>query len=101
MSTKNKIVLITGGSRGLGKNMAIAIAKNGMDVIITYNSNKQAADEVVKEIQSLGQMSKAFQLDTSNISAFDGFIKEATAYLSEAYGSPHFDFLVNNAGTAL
>ena len=47
----NKIVVITGGSRGLGKNMALAIAKKGLDVIITYNTNKDAADAVVKEIQ--------------------------------------------------
>ncbi|HPG12517.1 MAG TPA: SDR family NAD(P)-dependent oxidoreductase, partial [Chitinophagaceae bacterium] len=67
MSTTTKIALVTGGSRGLGKNMAIAIAKKGIDVILTYNSNKDAADAVVKEVESAGQKAKAFQLDTSNI----------------------------------
>jgi NAD(P)-dependent dehydrogenase (short-subunit alcohol dehydrogenase family) len=50
MAINTKIALITGGSRGLGKNMAIAIAKKGLDVIITYNSKKEEADAVVKEI---------------------------------------------------
>ncbi len=101
MEKTTKIALVTGGSRGLGRNMAIAIAKKGLDVIITYNSNKAAADEVVAEIKSLGQNAIAFQLDTSNIQLFDGFIKEVTAHLQAETGSPNFDFLVNNAGTAL
>ncbi|HRX92992.1 MAG TPA: SDR family oxidoreductase [Chitinophagaceae bacterium] len=101
MSTTTKIALVTGGSRGLGKNMAIAIAKKGIDVILTYNSNKDAADAVVKEVESAGQKAKAFQLDTSNTSFFDGFIKDVTAYLTKEYNKPNFDFLINNAGTAL
>lgn len=98
---KTKIALVTGGSRGLGKNMAISLAKKGIDVIITYNSNKEAADEVVKDIVALGQKAKAFQLDTSNISVFDGFMKEMKEYLTATYSYSNFDFLVNNAGTAL
>src|ERR1700719_3472858 len=101
MSTKNKVALVTGGSRGLGKNMALAIAKKGIDVIITYNSNKEAADKVVSEIESLGQKGVAFQLDTSKINGFDQFVKQTTAYLQEQGGSPKIDFLINNAGTAL
>lgn len=101
MSTKNKIALITGGSRGLGKNMALAIAKKGLDVVITYHSNKEAADQVVNEIEAIGQKAKAIQLDTSNTRLFDGFVKDITTYLNENYGNPNFDFLVNNAGTAL
>lgn len=96
-----KIALVTGGSRGLGKNMAIALAKKGIDVVITYNSNKEAADNVVKEINGLGQNAAAFQLDTSNTSSFDNFMKQVTGHLKEKTGSPNFDFLVNNAGTAL
>lgn len=57
MAVNTKIALVTGGSRGLGKNMAIAIAKKGIDVIITYNSKKEEADSVVKEIENLGQSS--------------------------------------------
>jgi len=101
MNTKNKIALVTGGSRGLGKNMALAIAKKGIDVMLTYNSNKEAADNVVAEIESLGQKAVAFQLDTSDTKSFDNFIKQATAWLQQQTDSPNFDYLINNAGTAL
>jgi len=101
MNTENKVAVITGGSRGLGKNMAIAVAKKGIDVVITYNSSKEKADEVVSEIGSLGQKAFAFQLDTRNVSAFDALINEVTGQLQEKTGSPNFDFLINNAGTAL
>lgn len=97
----NKIALVTGGSRGLGRDMALSIAKKGIDVVLTYNSNKQKADEVVAEIQSLGQKAVAFQLDTSNVKLFDGFFKKVTEYLLEQTGNRNFDFLINNAGTAL
>jgi NAD(P)-dependent dehydrogenase (short-subunit alcohol dehydrogenase family) len=98
---KNKIALVTGGGRGLGKNMAIAIAKKGIDLVITYNTNKEAADQVVNEIRSLGRKAVAFQLDTGNTKLFDGFIQQVTTYLKAETGSPNFDFLINNAGTAL
>lgn len=101
MSTKTKIALVTGGSRGLGRNMALALAKKGIDIVLTYNSNKESADNVISEIQSLGQKAAAFQLDTSNVNQFDSFIKQVTAHLQEEKGSPNFDFLINNAGTAL
>lgn len=101
MDTKNKIAVITGGSRGLGRNMALAIAKKGIDVVLTYNSNKEKADEVVSEIESLGQNASAFQLDTRNVNAFDAFLEVVTRYLRDKTGSPNFDFLINNAGTAL
>lgn len=101
MDTKSKIALVTGGSRGLGKNMAIALAKKGLDVIITYNSNAEAANEVIGQIRSHGRKAKSFQLDTTDIKTFDSFQKELTSYLSNEYGSPNLDFLINNAGTAL
>lgn len=94
---KTKIALITGGSRGLGKNMAINIAQKGIDVILTYHSNKEEADNVVAEIQALGQKAVAFKLDTSNVKSFDDFFKQVASYL----GENRFDFLINNAGTAL
>ena len=100
-TTKNKIALVTGGSRGLGKNMAIALAKKGIDVVFTYNSNKAAADEVIAEINSLGQKATAFQLNTANVKEFDSFFSEVTSHLKEHTGSSNFDFLINNAGTAL
>ena len=101
MSMKNKIALVTGGSRGLGKNMAIALAKKGIDVVLTYHSNKAAANEVVAEIQSLGKKAFALPLDTGDIKQFDKFITKTTGLLKEETGSPNFDFLINNAGTAL
>lgn len=101
MSTKAKTALVTGGSRGLGKNMALAIAERGIDVVLTYNSSKDEAEKVVSEIQSLGRKAVAFQLDTRNVSSFDNFIKQVTDYLQKETGSPNFDFLVNNAGTSL
>lgn len=101
MSTNNKIALVTGGSRGLGRNMAISLAQKGIDVVFTFNSNQAEADKVVAEIQALGQKASAFQLDAGNISSFDDFFKQVTAHLTEQTGSPNFDFLVNNAGTAL
>ncbi|HTN46315.1 MAG TPA: SDR family oxidoreductase [Flavipsychrobacter sp.] len=101
MKTGNKIALVTGGSRGLGKNMVMALAQKGIDIVLTYNTNKDAADKIVAEVQSLGRMAFAFQLDTSNIQQFDDFMKEVTVLLQEKTGSPAFDFLINNAGTAL
>jgi NAD(P)-dependent dehydrogenase (short-subunit alcohol dehydrogenase family) len=101
LNTGIKIALITGGSRGLGKNMALAIARKGLDVVITYNTYRDAADAVVAEIQSTGQKAFALQLDTSNVNLFDDFIKKVTSHLQSIYGKPYFDFLITNAGTAL
>ncbi len=101
MGTTNKTALITGGSRGLGKNMALALAKKGVDVILTYNSDKEAADNVVAEIQSHGRKATAFQLDTGNVKTFDSFVTRTIAYMQEQTGNPKIDFLINNAGTAL
>lgn len=101
MSESTKIALVTGGSRGLGRNMAINLAQKGLDVILTYNSNKAEADKVVAEIRALGQKAIAFQLNTGETNSFDAFVKEVTAHLQEKTGSPNFDFLINNAGTAL
>ena len=101
MNTKTKIALVTGGSRGLGREMALSLAKKDIDLILTYNRNKEEADKVVTEIQALGQKAVAFQLDTGNVKSFDNFIAQVTAYLEKENGSTHFDFLINNAGTAL
>ena len=98
---KNKIALITGGSRGLGRDMAINIAKKGIDIIFTYHANKSAAEEVIAEIEKVGQKAKAFQLDTSNISSFDNFFSELSSHLKSENGTPNFDFLINNAGTGI
>jgi NAD(P)-dependent dehydrogenase (short-subunit alcohol dehydrogenase family) len=101
MTNKNKLVLITGGSRGLGRNMAIAIAKKGMDVAFTYHSNKAAADDVAKQIRDKGVNVYPFQLDTSVVQSFDTFVKNLTGVLQKERGNANIDFLINNAGTAL
>jgi len=99
MSTKSKIAIVTGGSRGLGRDMVINLAKNGNNIIFTYNSNKAEADKVVAEVLSLGQKAIAYQLDISNINNLDSFVDQVGRHLQEHEGSPNFDFLINNAGT--
>lgn len=100
MNTNNKTALVTGGSRGLGRDMAINLAKKGSHVVLTYKTNKKEAAKVVAEIEALGQKAAAFQLNTGDIKTFDHFIKEVTTYLQQHTGTPNFDFLINNAGSA-
>lgn len=97
----NKIALITGGSRGLGRSGALELAKQGTDVVITYLHNKQAALEVVSEIELLGQKAVAMQLDSRDFSAYPAFVEQLTQQLNDVFGRSHFDYLVNNAGTGL
>jgi NAD(P)-dependent dehydrogenase (short-subunit alcohol dehydrogenase family) len=101
MAVNTKIALVTGGSRGLGKNMAIAIAKKGVDVIITYNSKKDEADEVVSAIESLGQKAKALQLNVADSDTFDAFFENVSEALKTTFTTDKFDFLVNNAGIGI
>jgi NAD(P)-dependent dehydrogenase (short-subunit alcohol dehydrogenase family) len=98
METTNKIALITGGSRGLGKNTALKVAQKGIDVIITYRSKKEEADEVVKEIEAQGLRAAALQLDTSIVKSFGDFKGQLTTVLQQKWSRDSFDFLVNNAG---
>jgi NAD(P)-dependent dehydrogenase (short-subunit alcohol dehydrogenase family) len=101
MATKNKIALVTGGSRGLGKDMALNLAKKGIDVILTYNSKKEEALAVVKEIEKIGQKAEALQLNVGDSKSFGAFIDNVKTILKNSYGSQRFDFLVNNAGVGL
>jgi NAD(P)-dependent dehydrogenase (short-subunit alcohol dehydrogenase family) len=101
MATTNRVALVTGGSRGLGKNMAIKIAQKGIDVIITYNTKKEEALAVVAEIESAGQKAAALQLNAGEIKTFDTFFDELKLTLKNKFNTERFDFLVNNAGTAL
>ena len=68
MSVTNKIALVTGGSRGLGKDMALSLAKKGLNVLLTYNTKKDEAEAVVKQIEQFGQKAAALQLDAGAIS---------------------------------
>ncbi|KEO72706.1 short-chain dehydrogenase [Anditalea andensis] len=94
----NKIALVTGGSRGLGKDMALNLAKKGLDVILTYHSKKEEAERVVSEIGEMGRRCFALQLDTGNTKSFDSFFSELVSRLSATFSTDKFDFLVNNAG---
>lgn len=96
-----KIVLVTGGSRGLGKNMALSLAKKGLDVILTYNSKKDEADGVVSEIESLGQKALALQLNVGESKTFDDFFETLKAASKTTFGTDKIDYLVNNAGIGI
>ena len=96
--SSSKIALVTGGSRGLGKNMATRLAEKGFDVIITYQSRKEAADEVVKEIESIGRKSSALQFDAADFKSLDSFLKNFSDELQRKWNTSRFDFLLNNAG---
>lgn len=92
--------MVTGGSRGLGRNMVLRLAEKGNDIILTYNSNKTEADKVVAEVRGMGRKAEALQLDTSDSKTFDSFVKKVSEHLEQHTGSGKFDFLVNNAGIA-
>lgn len=96
--SSNKIALITGGSRGLGKSMALHLAKSGNDVVITYHSQKELADQVVQEVESAGQKAVALQYDSSDFKSLDSFVKQFTESLQSKWNVNSFDFLINNAG---
>jgi NAD(P)-dependent dehydrogenase (short-subunit alcohol dehydrogenase family) len=93
-----KIALVTGGSRGLGKDMALSLAKKGIDVILTYASNKEEAEKTVSEIKSKGLRSAAIKLDLRNFQDLDRFMQDFSATLRDQFDTVNFDFLVNNAG---
>jgi NAD(P)-dependent dehydrogenase (short-subunit alcohol dehydrogenase family) len=99
MQTSGKVALITGGSRGLGKNAALRMARKGIDVIITYNNRKEDADAVVAAIKNTGRAAVALQLNTSVVKSFDAFSQQLAVALKENWNRDTFDFLVNNAGT--
>lgn len=95
---KDKIALVTGGSRGLGKEMALALADKNIDVVITYLSKKEEAEKVVEEILQKGKKAIALPFDISQIKSLDTFVGSFTAALQKNWGTDKFDFLVNNAG---
>ncbi|WP_210517293.1 SDR family NAD(P)-dependent oxidoreductase [Hymenobacter terricola] len=100
MSTP-KIALVTGGSRGLGKNMALSLAAKGLDVLLTYHSQRAEAEAVVAEIRGHGRKAAALQLDASNAGTFDAFFEQVKTTLRDTFQAERFYALVNNAGTGL
>lgn len=101
MTTNTKIALVTGASRGLGKNTALALAKKGVDVIVTYRSSEAEANSVVSEIAAIGGKAAALQLDTSSTKTFDEFVAQVKQTLQDKWQTEQFDFLINNAGTGV
>lgn len=97
----NKIAIITGGSRGLGKSAALKLAQQGVDVIITYHSKEAEAHAVVAEIESRGSKAAALQLDVGDSHAFDAFAARVQQVLTQKWQRNSFDFLVNNAGVGI
>jgi NAD(P)-dependent dehydrogenase (short-subunit alcohol dehydrogenase family) len=96
--TMSKIALVTGGSRGLGKDMALNLAKKGLDVVLTYNSQKDEAEDVVKQIEALGQKAVAIQLNVAEVGSFDAFMGTLLNELKAVFHTDKIDFLINNAG---
>ncbi|WP_394780413.1 SDR family NAD(P)-dependent oxidoreductase [Undibacterium sp.] len=94
----SKITIVTGASRGLGRNTALSIARNGGDVIITYQSRSEEAQAAVAEIQAMGRKAVALQLDTGNVAGFAAFAENLRVTLQDNWQRTSFDHLVNNAG---
>ena len=96
-----KIALVTGSSRGLGKNTALTLAQKGVDVIVTYHSSKVEANEVVSEIKAMGRKAVALQLDSSKTQTFDEFVSQINRVLQDIWQTQQFNFLINNAGIGI
>jgi NAD(P)-dependent dehydrogenase (short-subunit alcohol dehydrogenase family) len=99
--TTMKIALVTGGSRGLGKSISLHIAAKGNGVVLTYNTKKAGAEDVVKQIEKTGRKAAALELDVSDSKSFGGFVKNLKEVLQAKWKRDDFDFLVNNAGIGI
>lgn len=100
-SSSNRIVLITGGSRGLGRSTALALARHGVGVIVTYREKADNALEVVREVGRLGGTAVSLRLDTTELATFPAFVDDVRAALTATWSRDSLDFLVNNAGIGI
>jgi NAD(P)-dependent dehydrogenase (short-subunit alcohol dehydrogenase family) len=100
-SSNRKIALITGGSRGLGRNSALHLARKGVDVILTYRSRREEAESAVAEIAAVGGQAVALPLDVAASRHFSAFADEVRGILASRWQRENFDYLVNNAGTGI
>ena len=96
-----RIALVTGGSRGLGKNAVLKLAAEGTEIILTWNSSQQEAQEVVREIEGKGRKAAALQLNVGDTASFARFAQQVKETLTHVWQRDTFDYLVNNAGTGL
>jgi NAD(P)-dependent dehydrogenase (short-subunit alcohol dehydrogenase family) len=97
-ASKTRIALVTGGSRGLGRSIALKLAEQGTDLILTYKSNEKEAHEVVRQIEALGRCAVALQLDVAESAGFAAFAERVERVLADTWQRARFDQLVNNAG---
>ncbi|WP_459620476.1 SDR family oxidoreductase [Burkholderia sp. 3C] len=97
-TTQTKVALVTGGSRGIGRDIALSLARKGVDVVLTYQTRRADAEAVVAQIESMGRKAAALPLDVSAIGAFAPFLAELKAVLQARWNTGKLDFLVNNAG---
>jgi NAD(P)-dependent dehydrogenase (short-subunit alcohol dehydrogenase family) len=101
MNSSNPIALITGGSRGLGKSAALKLAEHGVDVVLTYRSNRAEAEAVVAEIEKHGCRAAALALNVAVASSFAAFAEQLSGVLRKHWQRERFNFLVNNAGIGI
>lgn len=94
----NKIAIITGANRGIGRATALQLARDGVDIIVTYHSHREEADAVVRAISDLGRKAVALQLDVGKVDAFGAFVESVADALQRTWGRSTFDFLINNGG---
>lgn len=92
------ITLITGASRGLGRNTASSIARAGGDVVVTYRHGEAEARDVVAQVEALGRKAIALPLDVGDVATFPAFVQALRASLQKHWGATRFQHLVNNAG---
>ncbi len=97
----HRIALVTGGSRGLGKNAALKLAEKGVDIILTWNSQEKDAQDVVREIELKGARAVALQLNVGDSASFPDFTRQVQAQLKQTWQRDTFDYLINNAGIGL
>lgn len=100
-NSTSRIALITGGNRGLGRSTALHLAQKGVDIILTYYSNRSEADTVLEDIRALGRKAALLQLDTGDTAVFDAFGASLHDILQKNWGRDSFDYLVNNAGIGI
>ena len=96
----NRVAIITGGSRGLGRNTAVNLAQRGVDLLFTYRANQKEAESLIREAEATGRKAAGFRLDTGDVRAFDDFVTEVRKTL-KSWGRERFDYLINNAGNSL
>jgi NAD(P)-dependent dehydrogenase (short-subunit alcohol dehydrogenase family) len=95
---RNTVALVTGGSRGIGKDIALSLATRGIGIVLTYVSHKTEGDRVAEEIEASGGAAVALHLDLAKTSSFDTFLNQVKTLLPEKFGTEKIDFLINNGG---